>query len=839
MQRIYTFVSTLIIVLTVSCTKTSVKEGVTIELAQTRSQQVSQISYKLNFNIPTKISDTVTGYVDVAFTLKSKQDVILDFRNNARNAIINVLKDSKPINYQHENGHIIIPKRYTIAGQNVFSIAFSSADASLNRNESFLYTLLVPDRASTVFPCFDQPDLKAKFHLSLVIPAKWTALANGKIDSIRYINNEKKTVHFKPTLPISTYLFAFTTGEFKVETQTVMGKTFSMYHRETDNELLERNKQTLFNLHAQSLIWLEEYTGIEYPFGKLDFALIPGFQYSGMEHPGAIFYRDSRLLLDSNPSDTQKLQQANLIAHEVAHQWFGNLVTMKWFNDVWLKEVFAGFMADLIVNPQYPSINHDLGFVLSHFPRAYSVDRTMGANPIVQPLNNMLNAGTLYGDIIYHKAPIMMRQLEQIMGKDAFRDGVNEYLKTFSMGNATWDNLVEILDNHTETSLVEWSQIWTKETGRPMVKFDVSDGAVHFTPIDSTLVPPMLIEVFSGEIGLKTLWVDKVPNSHKIEGVSNTSELIVNSNAFAYGCFIPENPTIETFSKQLEKSISPIQRASIHLSLYEVLLDGNISPTEYLHFITKTIGIEQEVQITNFLLQKLRTTYWRLSNEQEREALSIDIEHTLWTLLKSNRSLEEKRPVLSCLMSVFTTNESYTRLYNAWSSQKIMGINLSEKERTRLAYELMIRKPELYHTIALGEIERINNPDRVAQFEFMLQALSPSPSERIAFFDKLNDASNRKPEPWVTQALQWLNHPLRADFSIRFIEPSLNLLPEIQQTGDIFFPKGWLDASLWGHSSAEAYEIVNGWINDNPKLSPNLKQKLLQSADMLYRANER
>ena len=838
MQRIYTFVSTLLIVLTVSCTKTSVKEGVTIELAQTRSQQLSQISYKLNFNIPTSASDAVTGNVDVAFSLESKQDVILDFRNNAKNAIENVLKDGKPINYRHENGHIIIPKRYTIAGQNVFSIAFSSADASLNRNESFLYTLLVPDRASTVFPCFDQPDLKAKFHLSLVIPTKWTALANGKIDSIRYINNQKKTVHFKQTPPISTYLFAFTAGEFKVETQTVMGKTFSMYHRETDTDLLERNMQTLFNLHAQSLIWLEEYTGIEYPFGKLDFALISGFQYSGMEHPGAIFYRDSRLLLDSNPSETQKLQQANLIAHEVAHQWFGNLVTMKWFNDVWLKEVFASFMADLIVNPQYPSINHDLGFVLSHFPRAYSVDRTKGANPIIQPLSNMLNAGTLYGDIIYHKAPIMMHQLKQIMGEDAFRDGVNEYLKTFSMGNATWDNLVEILDSHTETSLVEWSHIWTKETGRPMVKFGVSDSAIHFTLIDSTPIPPMLIEVYGDKIGLKTLWVDKVPNSYKIDGISNTSELIVNSNAFAYGCFLPENPTIETFSKQLEKANSPIQRASIHLSLYEVMLTGNISPTEYLHFITKTIGVEKEVQITNFLLQKLSTTFWRLTNDQEREALSIGIEHALWTMLKSSKSLEEKRPVLSCLMSVFTSNESYTRLYNAWSSQKVMGISLSENERTRLAYELMIRKPELYHTIALGEVERINNPDRVAQFKFMLQALSPSPSERIAFFEKLKDASNRKPEPWVTQALQWLNHPLRADFSIRFIEPSLNLLPEIQKTGDIFFPKGWLDALLWGHSSAEAYKIVNSWIIANPNLSPNLKQKLLQSADMLYRANE-
>ena len=149
----------------------------------------------------------------------------------------------------------------------------------------------------------------------------------------------------------------------------------------------------------------------------------------------------------------------------------------------------------------------------------------------------------------------------------------------------------------------------------------------------------------------------------------------------------------------------------------------------------------------------------------------------------------------------------------------------------------MIRKPELYHVIALGEIERIDNPDRVAQFDFTLNAVSPNPSDRIKFFEKLKNPTHRKPEPWVSEALRWLHHPLRSDFSIRFIEPSLNLLPEIQQTGDIFFPKSWLDATLWGHSSPEAYQIVNNWIEKNPDLSPSLKLKLLQSADMLYRAN--
>ena len=166
------------------------------------------------------------------------------------------------------------------------------------------------------------------------------------------------------------------------------------------------------------------------------------------------------------------------------------------------------------------------------------------------------------------------------------------------------------------------------------------------------------------------------------------------------------------------------------------------------------------------------------------------------------------------------------------------ALPICEYERTNLAYELMIRKPELYHTIALAEVDRISNPDRVAQFEFVLGAISPNPSQRISFFESLSKPANRKPEPWVSSALYWLHHPLRSDFSLRFIEPSLEMLPEIQQTGDIFFPKAWLDATLWGHSSPEANAIVRNWMKANPKLSPNLQLKLLQSSDMLFRATD-
>ena len=128
-----------------------------------------------------------------------------------------------------------------------------------------------------------------------------------------------------------------------------------MYHRETDAAKVARNRDAVFDLHATALDWLEEYTGIPYPLGKFDFVLVPSFQFGGMEHPGAIFYNASGLLLDPSATQNQLLARASVIAHETAHMWFGDLVTMAWFNDVWMKEVMANFMAAKIVNPAFRS----------------------------------------------------------------------------------------------------------------------------------------------------------------------------------------------------------------------------------------------------------------------------------------------------------------------------------------------------------------------------------------------------------------------------------------------------------------------------------------------------
>jgi aminopeptidase N len=448
--------------------KTNVVAGVTWDLASERAQNISALTYQLFFDIPEEMNKPIPAKVEIALHLKDNSKPLqLDFKVYQEN-IQKIMVNQKVIPIDFIEGHIVINPMYLNSGNNKIQIEFIAGNQSLNRNSDFLYTLLVPDRAATLFPCFDQPNLKARFSLTLQIPKNWDASGNGVLIKSTP-NGLKKTLVYKETQPISTYLFAFAAGKFQRLTKEKKGRKMSMLYRETDSLKVAQNMDKIFDLHVTSVLWLEDYTQIPMPFEKLDFVLLPGFQYGGMEHVGNIFYKESALILDESATDNQKLARARLIAHETAHYWFGDLVTMNWFNDVWLKEVFANFMAAKAVNPDFPEVNHELSFLLSHHPTAYSEDRSGGSHPIQQTLENLKDAGSLYGGIIYQKAPIVMRQLEKLMGAEAFQKGLQQYLKEFSYANATWDDLIYILDELTPVSLKEWSNVWVKEPGMPHI----------------------------------------------------------------------------------------------------------------------------------------------------------------------------------------------------------------------------------------------------------------------------------------------------------------------------------------------------------------------------------
>ncbi|GAB3818168.1 hypothetical protein GCM10028895_15100 [Pontibacter rugosus] len=597
-----------------------VEAGVSEELATYRKQVLSQIAYDINLTIPEQKQQPIQASETITFHLADNSKPLqLDFKEQPDH-LKQVWVNGKPVEARIEEEHIILPAAHLKKGQNEVKVEFIAGDLSLNRNADYLYTLLVPDRARTVMPVFDQPNLKATFKLTLTLPKEWNALANGTLQDST-VNGQVKTYTFATSDTIPTYLFSFAAGKFKHVQRDMSGTTMHFYHRETDASKLEESLDPIFNIHRDALTFLEDYTKIPYPFQKFDFVAIPDFQYGGMEHVGAIQYKASSLFLDEGATKDQKISRSNLIAHETAHMWFGDLVTMQWFNDVWMKEVFANFMADKITQVALEDSNFDMKFLVDHFPAAYSIDRTTGANPIRQPLDNLNNAGSLYGSIIYHKAPIMMRQLERLMGEEAFKQGLQEYLKKYAYQNATWPDLIQILDARTSADLQQWNQVWVNEPGRPVFSYDMQsaggkieslrikqrgeDGSSRVWPqfFEIALVYPNRIEELTVDMTQSEVILDEAAGKEKPQFI------LFNSSGQGYGVF----PVEQAMLQQLYKLENPVQRASAYINLFENMLNGReITPMQLLSFYQNGLTQEQEELNIKLMTGQLSEIYWQL-----------------------------------------------------------------------------------------------------------------------------------------------------------------------------------------------------------------------------------
>lgn len=824
---------------------TSVETGVSQMLAKARKKTISNLAYTLKFDIPAQKNQPIPATESITFDwVKNASPLQLDFKEERSHLqAVSVNQKTVPIVFQNE--HILISTAFLKPGRNTVSIQFTAGNLSLNRNDDFLYTLLVPDRARTVFPCFDQPDLKAKFQLSLTVPNGWQAMTNAAVKDSS-VTGERITINFRQSEVIPTYLFSFVAGKFTAISRQMGKRPMTLLHRETDTTKIRLSLDPIFNLHADALTFLEEYTQIPYPFQKFDFAAIPDFQYGGMEHVGAIDYKLASLFLDNGATRDQKLSRATLISHETAHMWFGDMVTMRWFDDVWLKEVFANFMADKITEVSSPDANYDLQFVVDHFPAAYGVDRTEGANPIGQPLANLQEAGTLYGGIIYHKAPIMMRQLERLMGKTALRDGLREYLKKYAFSNATWADLIAILDARTPVDLATWNRVWVSETGRPKFTYQLEkkgdkisrfvieqkgeDGASRVWPqgFEVALVYPDHVEELTVNMNQARVTLPEAV------GKSVPQFVVFNSSGQGYGVF----PVDTAMITQLGSLKNPVTRAATYINLYENMLAGQvISPARLAAVYQQVLGNESEELNLRLLTSQLSDIVWNYTLPANRSALANSVEKVTWQAMEAEPTPGKKKLLFRLYQNVALSQEARDRLYAIWNDQKApTGVTLTEDDYTSLALALAVRDYPAEGILA-KQLLRIKNPDRKKRLEFMMPALSGNVVERDQFFASLAQDSNREREAWVTAALGYLHHPLRAETSVKYLPKSLELLEEIQRTGDIFFPESWLRSILSSYQTPDVTQLVRKFLSDRPAYNPRLKAKLLQAADATFRAS--
>ena len=825
--------------------------GIPITLAAERAAAIGDLSHELEFVVPGSVDEPVSGRIVSRMTLAdASRPLVIDFapESGTENAVHALAVNGRPAEFTTVNGHIVIPPSELEGGETAVAIDFTAGDRALNRGPDFVYTLFVPALAHTVFPVFDQPDLKARYSLRLTAPEGWTAVSNGAAVS-ESVDDGRVHVEYAETPPIPTYLFAFAAGRFQVERAERNGRAFRMFHRETDADKVLRNRDRVFDLHATALAELEAYTGIPYPFDKFDFVLVPAFQFNGMEHPGAVYYRDSSILLEQSATQGQRLRRASLIAHETAHMWFGDLVTMRWFDDVWMKEVFANFMAAKIVNPSFPGVDHDLRFLTAHYPAAYGVDRTAGTHPIRQELDNLDEAGGLYGAIIYQKAPIVMRQLESILGEDAFRAGVREYLADFRFGNAEWPDLIERLDERTAIDLAEWSRAWVEQPGRPRIETERGgDGAglafLQSDPVQGRgLDWTQRIEALVGSVDdHRAVPVQLAGPRTEVDAPAAPPPdfVLPNGSGLAYGDVVLDAASRRYLLDRFTDFTEPLTRGAIWITLWEEMLGGRVPVGELMDAGLRDLAVEDTEQVAQLLLDGVRGLFWRYSTAASREEIAPRLERTLRAGIERSAASSMKAAYFSTFRSVVTTTGGVAFLERVWRGEEsIDGLPLTETDETAVAEELALRSHPRAAGILEEQRERIQNADRQARFDFVVPSLSANADERNRFFDRLADPANREREPWVLDGLTHLNHPLRAEASLEHLRAGLEMLVEVRDTGDIFFPRNWMASQLAGHATPEAADIVRAFLAEqDPDYPPRLRRVILQAADPLFRAVE-
>lgn len=856
--------------------------GVSLELARHRAAVLSDVEYHLTLDLTGE--ESIPGSVLVAVSRgEAAGDLVLDYRGAA---LHEVSANGEPVeDHSWENGHILIPERYLLPGENVIHLGFTSlmaaAGASVIRTEEdaavsvtdldtdvapdpdaqpeaptardvYLYSLLVPADANQLFPSFDQPDLKAVFVFEAVAPTGWRVMTNGVLDERGQAGGGEEW-RFLPTEPISTYLFAFAAGPWQTVTERdpPAGRDpMTLYLRAS--RAAEADADTIIALNRDALGWLERYFAMEYPFSKYDMLLAPAFPFGGMEHPGAVFYNESRFVFREPPTLVDRLGRASTIYHEVAHQWFGDLVTMRWFDDLWLKEGFSTYMAARMQEELNPGTGAWKTFYMRNKPLAYAVDATSGTTPVWQELENLDLAKSNYGPIVYNKAPSILKQLEHLVGDAAFREGLRLLLREHAYANITWRDLLDALEAASGESLDAFGEHYILRPGMPIVEtvLELDGGAIgrlalaqrpaRALPGDPGGWWPGRINVRLGyegreDVVLPVAFSGDTTVVDAAAGLPAPDYVFANDGDYGYGIFLLDERSAAALAGRVGEIEDELLRAMVWGALWDLVGEMRLPPESFVELVLRELPVEPDEQTASSILGRAGFSLRRHLPRGDAAGDSLQRRYeTLLIARMSDGGLDygQRKASLDALLSGARSPEALEVLLELLREDRHFdGAPLRQPSRWAAVQTLIALGHPAADSLRTAERARDASAE-AARRDFVAGAAVPDPTVKAEYFRRYFEDAGLN-EEWVTASLGEFNHPEHEALSLRFLRPALERLPWIRDNRRIFFLPQWVNSFIGGHSTREALEIVDAYLADNPDLPLDLRRKVLQARDGL------
>ncbi|HVZ77917.1 MAG TPA: M1 family aminopeptidase [Gemmatimonadaceae bacterium] len=842
--------------------------GVSHELATWRAGTVRDVRYDLALDVTSP--DSAIGTVTVRFTRSGGDDAILDFRGRRLRAMtVNGTAATPDFN----GNHIRIPARMLRAGQNAVALSFVSeiapTGASIIRvhdpvdRSDYLYTLLVPADANQLFPCFDQPDLKARVTFALTFPIAWTALANGSV-AHSDTTGDRVTNHFTETKPLPTYLIAFAAGPWSRFTSTVHGRTVHVYIRHSRAH--EADPDSMLALQQRALDWMERYFARPYPFEKFDMLLAPAFPFGGMEHPGVVMYNEDSFIFRERPTLSRRLGRFSTILHETAHQWFGDLVTMRWFDDLWLKEGFATYMAAKALNDLEPNSEAWKTFYQSNKPSAYGVDQTMGTTPLWQAMGNLDQAKSAYGAIVYNKAPSVLKQLNYLVGEPAFQLGLRNFLAAHAYANATWQDLLGAVGSAwTTTSPADAKQAagasgnpldafgrnFMLRPGMPIVETRVSvrDGRIASLELVQHPAQPALSGAAAWPMRTQVLLAYGAAPAVKIPVAltglvtdvpaarGQPAPRFVFPNADDQGYFLSLLDTASVTALEhgaLRDVHDGLLRAMLWGALWDQVRDTRLDPVRYANLVLAELPYEHDEQIVPVLLGRLGRDIDAYLSPARAASIRAGAERTLWQLANdTSRAYGVRRAALTSFTGLAASPEGVAHLKSLLTADSAAGEPVRDPTRWSVVDRLLVLGDPGASAALATQAARDTTPDGRRR-AFIAGAARGDSATKAEYFRRWF-ADKSLNEDWASGSLGAFNAIEHEQLTLPYLRPALDSLPYIQANRRIFFLGSWLGAFMNGQTTPAAVAVVHQYLDDHPNLPTDLRQKVLQYADELER----
>jgi len=862
--------------------------GISHPLARHRAATVHDVRYELALDVTAR--DSAAGRVGVRFRRSDSADAILDFRGRR---LTRALANRHPLSPgAARNGHIRVPARLLRPGENLLELAFvadiAPSGASIIRTHDptdggdYLYTLLVPADASQLFPCFDQPDLKARVRLTVTAPAAWSVVSNGSAASSD-TSGDRVTTRFTETRPISTYLIAFAAGPWARVSSTEGGRTITAYVRRS--RAAEADTDTLLALNHRALDWMERWFGRRFPFEKFDFVLAPAFPFGGMEHPGAVFYNEDSFIFRERPTLPRRLARFSTILHEVAHQWFGDLVTMRWFDDLWLKEGFATFMASKALADIDPAADAWKTFYLGNKPAAYAVDQTAGTRPLWQELGNLDQAKSNYGAIVYNKAPAVLKQLEYLVGEQAFQAGVRRFLERHPYGSATWRDLLGNVGAAARRPLDGFGREFMLRAGMPVVeqRVLVQNGRIARLALaqrpangacDTGVEPPAATVTGAKQAcpdawSLRTapgdsdrgsrgpLWTERtevllayrdrpsvrlpvelrggvtpVPGA---AGRPAPDFVFANVRDYGYFLLLLDSASVRALEGgALGRVDDAFLRAMLWGALWDQVRAYRMDPARFVRLALRELPRESDEQIVPVVLARLDRAVEAYLQPDARAGVQPEVERMLWERAgDTTRSYGIRKAYVDAFIGLATSPGGIGRLEALLSADSVAGEPLRDPTRWDIVTRLLeLGAPQAGARLTQQE-QRDTTPDG-RRLAFIAGAGRPSAETKRAYFTRYFADSGLN-EAWASGSLGPFNAIEHEALTFPYVRPALDSLPFIQANRRIFFLETWLAAFLRGQTGDSALGVVRKYLNEHPRLPLDLRRKVLQHMDELER----